>query len=66
MVDLQNLDIPSIDKLRGNLLDQLAEKGDADGCVRAIDKRDAVRRRAQRRLVLIGQASRANDERGVA
>ena len=66
MVGLQNLDIPSIDKLRGNLLDQLAEKGDADGCVRAIDKRDAVRRRAQRRLVLIGQAGRADDERGVA
>ena len=66
MVGLQNLDIPSIEKLRGNLLDQLAEKGDADGCVRAIDKRDAIRRRAQRRLVLIGQAGRADDERCVA
>ena len=66
MVGLQNLDIPSIDKLRGNLLDQLAKKGDADGCVRAIDKRDAVCRRTQRCLVLIGQAGRANDERCIA
>ena len=41
MMGLQNFDIPPIDQLCGNLLDQLAEKGDADRCVRTIDKRNA-------------------------